>query len=394
MRRPYADILGRPGVPRLLSATVIGRMPIGMGALAIFLLVRGGGGSYTSAGIAVGVATLSGAVGAPLFGRLVDRYGQPQILLPSAGLQALALTALAITAPSAGALLLLLCACYGFATPPLSAALRATWATVLQDRRQLSRAFSLDATVQETIWIAGPLLTAWLAAALDPRIPLIVMAASSIVGVVWFSTSATSRGWRPDPPTARHLMGPLVAGPVRRVLLSIVGLSFAFGALEFSIAATADANHDSAGPLLAIWAAGSVVGGLGFAARNWQRPPQSMLVVLLVCSLVGFSSLLLAQTPWQLAILLLIGGVFMAPLIATLYVLIEQLAPRGTVTEAFTWVSTTFMVGIGTGVAAAGLVTDAAGPRAGFVLGIVGGLVAVLAVVINHGGLHQGRSIS
>ena len=46
MRYPYADILSLPAVPRLLSAAVIGRMPVGMGALALFLFVRGAGGSY------------------------------------------------------------------------------------------------------------------------------------------------------------------------------------------------------------------------------------------------------------------------------------------------------------------------------------------------------------
>ena len=38
MRYPYSDILRIPSVPRLLGAAVVGRMPVGMGALAIFLL--------------------------------------------------------------------------------------------------------------------------------------------------------------------------------------------------------------------------------------------------------------------------------------------------------------------------------------------------------------------
>jgi MFS family permease len=74
--------------------------------------------------------------------------------------------------------------------------------------------------------------------------------------------------------------------------------------------------------------------------------------------------------------------------IATLYTLIEELAPRGTVTEAFTWVSTTFLAGISGGVALAGVVSDAYGPKSAFVLAILGGGAAVGAVVLRHRGLH------
>jgi len=172
-------------------------------------------------------------------------------------------------------------------------------------------------------------------------------------------------------------------------LAAILGLAFAWGALELAIAAYADATDHSAGPLLAVWAVGSVIGGLLFALRRWSQPPQRMLGILLILNFVGFVVLLLAQTPWQLAVLLAVTGVVNAPVIATLYVLIESLAPRGTVTEAFTWVSTTFTVGIGVGAASAGIVSDAIEPRAAFWLAVIGGGVAVLTVVYNHHGRHK-----
>ena len=172
------------------------------------------------------------------------------------------------------------------------------------------------------------------------------------------------------------------------MLASILGLAFAWGALELAIAAYADSMHHSAGPLLAVWAVGSVIGGLLFALRRWPQTPQRMLGLLLLFNLAGFLVLMLAQTPWQLGVLLVVTGIANAPVIATLYVLIESLAPRGTVTEAFTWVSTTFTVGIGAGAASAGIISDAIEPRAAFWLAVVGGAGAVLAVVVRHRGLH------
>ena len=175
---------------------------------------------------------------------------------------------------------------------------------------------------------------------------------------------------------------------MRRVLLSILGLAFAWGALELAIPAYAQENDASPGGLLSIWAVGSVIGGLGYAARRWGSSPQRMMGILLALNLVGFLVIFLAQTPLQLGILLLITGVVNAPVIATFYVLIEELAPRGTVTEAFTWVSTTFLVGISGGVALAGVVADASSPRTAWWLAVAGGVFSVGTVIVRHGGLH------
>ena len=388
MRYPYSDIVRLPSVPRLLSAAVIGRMPVGMGALAIFLLVRGAGGSYSTAGLAVGASTAAGCIGAPILGRLVDRQGQPRILIASMASQVTALLLLALLAPGSGLVLFGLCALYGFSNPPLAASMRATWATLITDRTLITRAFSLDSTAQEVIWILGPVLAAALAEGISTRLPMIVMAAFSAFGVLWFATSRQSREWRSNHVGERHLLGPLTAGPVRRVLLSILGLAFAWGALELAIPAYAQEHGASPGGLLSIWAVGSVIGGLGYAARRWGGTTQRMMGVLLSLNLAGFLILFLAQTPLQLAILLVITGVVNAPVIATFYVLIEELAPAGTVTEAFTWVSTTFLVGISGGVALAGVVADASDPRTAWWLAVAGGLFAVLTVAIRHGGLH------
>ena len=360
-----------------------------MGALALFLLVRGSGGSYAIAGLAVSAATLGTSFGSPVLGRLIDRQGQTRVLLLSMLVQVASLLALAVLAPAGGFLLFGLCVVYGFSNPPLAASMRAGWSTLFTDRSQLTQAFSLDSTAQEVIWIMGPLLSATIAASIDPRATLVTMAAFSAIGVTWFATSQQSRTWRSAHVGERHLLGPLTASPVRRVLATILGLAFAWGALELAIAAYADSTDHSAGPLLAVWAVGSVVGGLLFALRRWSQPPQRMLAILLILNLAGFFVLLLAQTPWQLALLLAVTGVVNAPVIATLYVLIESLAPRGTVTEAFTWVSTTFTVGIGAGAASAGIISDVLEPRAAFWLAVLGGGGAVLAVVVRHRGLHS-----
>ena len=388
MRIPYADILQVPSVPRLLAAAIVGRMHVGMGALAVFLLVRSGDGTYSTAGLAVGAATVAGAVGAPIFGRLIDRFGQPRVLLPVAIAQATTLVLLAALAPAGGPTLFVLCGVYGLSAPPIAAGLRAIWGTLLPEQGLLTRAFALDSTVQETIWVMGPVLTATLAGTLDPRAPILAMAGFTLVGVIWFSTTPVSRSWRTDHTGERHLLGPLTSSAVRRVLLTTVGLAFSWGSLELTIAAYADHTGISAGPLLAVWAVGSVIGGMLFAARAWRQTPQRLLMILLALNATGFVALLTASSPWSLALLLLVTGTVNAPVIGTLYVLINGLAPRGTVTEACTWITTMVLVGISAGVATAGVVADLIGPRGGFLLAIAGGTVAVFSTLIRRSGLY------
>lgn len=386
VRLPYAPILRAPSVPRLLGAAVVGRMPVGMGALALFLFVREGGGSYATAGFAVAAATLAGTIGAPTLGRLIDRAGQTAVLLGSGAANVTALVLLALVAPSGGVALFGLCAAYGASAPPIAASMRALWAELMPERGLLRRAYTLDSTAQEVIWIAGPPLVAALAAWYDPRAALLAMAAFSGLGVAWFASARISRTWRPTRDHDRRLLGPLVAAPLRRVFLVIVGIAFAWGALEFAIAAFAQDAGVNPGILLGLWAVGSTVGGLALAAVGWSTAPQRQLKILVLLTVLGLVVLVAPVGPTYLALLLLLTGVVNAPVIATFYILVEQLAPRGTVTEAFTWVSTTFLVGISGGVAAAGIGADLVGPRAGFAIALIGGAWSIANVLFRPGG--------
>ena len=82
-----------------MTTALIARLPQGMTSLAILLLVRTHTGSYAAAGIAVGAYDFATAAGAPLVGRLVDRFGRRRVLGPGAVLQTLVLVALVAGRP-------------------------------------------------------------------------------------------------------------------------------------------------------------------------------------------------------------------------------------------------------------------------------------------------------
>src|SRR5689334_7965659 len=81
--RQYRALFRTPHVAALYGWALLARLPLGMTALAIVLLVRGTGGSYGDAGIVTGAASIARAVAAPAVGRLVDRLGNAPVLLPA-----------------------------------------------------------------------------------------------------------------------------------------------------------------------------------------------------------------------------------------------------------------------------------------------------------------------
>ena len=114
----YRALFAVTHVRSLVLSGLVARLPIGMVGLALLLLVRENGGSYSAAGAVSGSFFVASALGAPIAGRLVDRRGQTRILLQRAllfpalllGACALALldaplAALAGLAAAAGALL-------------------------------------------------------------------------------------------------------------------------------------------------------------------------------------------------------------------------------------------------------------------------------------------------
>jgi hypothetical protein len=73
--------------------------------------------------------------------------------------------------------------------------------------------------------------------------------------------------------------------------------------------------------------------------------------------------------------------VFLAPSIACAFVLVDRHAPVGTVTEAFSWLVTTFTVGASVGTGLAGPVVQAGGAVWGFAVPGAAGAVALLVLV-------------
>jgi MFS family permease len=82
-----------------------------------------------------------------------------------------------------------------------------------------------------------------------------------------------------------------------------------------------------------------------------------------------------------MVLLSVVSGVFLAPCISCAFIIVDRHAPRGTVTEAFSWLVTTFTVGASVGTGLAGPVVQAGGTVWGFAVPGVAGAVSLLVLL-------------
>jgi MFS family permease len=390
--RVYLDVLRVPSVPRLLASAVVGRMPTAMAGLAIVLLVREGGGSYAVAGTVAAAYSVALALTSPLLGRLVDRVGQTRVLAGCAGASVLAFAALAAVGRGASPVLLgALAALAGGSIPPVAACMRALWSELLGDGGRLQAAFAVESTAQELIFVVGPPLVALLAALLSPAAAVLGTAVLLLAGTAVFAATPASRAWRPRR-RAADWAGPLRSPGIRTVLAAIVLLATAFGTVEVTVVAGAEqlGSRTLAGPLLALWAVGSLVGGLAFGSRASGRGPEQRMIGLLALVVAGIALLAVAAGVAQLAAGMVLAGLGIAPAIACLYLLVDRLAPAGTVTEAFTWVTTAFATGFAAGNALGGTLVHEVGTDGSFLAAAGGVAAAALVARLRRGVLAAG----
>jgi len=377
-------ILRQPHVSHLLLASIVGRIPPAVAALAISLLLRGEGWAYNRIGLVVGVFAVGQAVGGPVLARLVDRRGQVAVLAGSVVLSSLGYLLLPVVATSLGGAIG--CAAVaGLATPPLEPCLRALW-PVLVGQARLDAALGLDAASQELIFIAGPLLVAACAASGLPAAALWLAAGLGVLGTLLFLLAPPPRVWRPlSHAGTPHWLGPLRNGRLALLLVALVGSGVAVGAMTLFVVAYADGRPvpGGAGLLLSLNALGAMLGAIGYGAVRWRAEPRRRVALLAVGMAAAYWVLVVVPGPGALVVLLILAGAFFAPLLAVSFAMVGTLSAPEHITEAFAWLVTLITAGIALGSLLAGFAL-VGGLGGGAVAGAAGASVAAVIVVLGQ----------
>ena len=376
----YRALFANDHAAALFLWSIVARLPLGMAGLALVLLVRDAGGDYAEAGLVAAAYGVAIAIGAPYAGRQVDRRG-PRVVLFRRMIVYPALFGLVAVLGELDApmpLIAVAAAASGLTIAPVSSALRSIWPEVA-GHDGASTAYSLDAALQEMIWVGGPLIVAVLAA-IDPVAAVAGVAVIAGVGTLVFSRIPPVH--EAGPAEVRHSsrLGALSAVGVRTIALLAIWLGLGFGSLEIAVPAFADTegNRALAGIGLAGFAAGSLVGGL----LAGLRPPSDERRRIVVGTFVLAALMVLplaASSIAEMTLLLFVAGLPIAPVVAAVYGQVGRVAAEGSVAEAFSWFGTAISIGIATGSLAGGALIDAGSWRWSALLGAT--FVMVGAVV-------------
>jgi predicted MFS family arabinose efflux permease len=347
----YLGLVRTPGVGRVLPWAAVGRLPIGMAGLALLLFVQRQTGSYADAGLVAGVFGAANSVGAVAQGRLMDRGGPVRIVAVCGAVHGLALLGViaAGAARTGPGTIAVPAALAGLTFPQITAAMRTLWGSLLPGEPQRRRAYAFESVVVEGLILLGPTLVGLVSGATTAAWGLAVVALLSLLGTQGFAFSLRTRLPAPARSTApAGLLGAFGSGAVLiAAVLSFFSTGVSIGVLQIAVPAFVGGRSAaaSAGFLLTAFSIGSVIGGVAYGAGRWRSSPASRLIGLQAALAVLVALTATAREPAVMAAVLLTAGCLFSPVLITVSVLLDDIAPAGSTNEAYTAVITANVLG-------------------------------------------------
>ncbi|MFF1629679.1 MFS transporter [Streptomyces sp. NPDC058272] len=369
-----------PGAAAFFLAAAPARVGVAMAGLGIVWLVHAETGSFGVAGLVTGSFAVAETLVGPQTARLMDRFGQPRVLVPLLCAHAAAITALVALALTGAPTVPLMAAglASGATIPQIGALSAARWSALLHGRAELTPAFALETISNDAAFLLGPALAVLTATQVHPAAGTVLAGALVVGAGLAFAAlrrTAPAPAATPAPDrTAARGPGALLTRNFATLLAVNLALGVFFGSMQVSVSAFADVHHAAAaaGFLYGLMSAASLLAGLAYGRHRRHTPPAAQLPLILAFLACASLLPLLADAPWQLGLALLLPGAGVAPCIIASSTLVESVMDRSVLTQAFTWTNSASAAGIAVSAAAVGRLVDGpGGTQAGFTVPFV-----------------------
>ncbi|MFE4754713.1 MFS transporter [Streptomyces mirabilis] len=347
------------------------RVGVAMAGLGIVWLVHAETGSFGVAGLVTGSFAVAETLVGPQTARLMDRFGQPRVLVPLLCAHAGAIAALVALALTGAPVVPLMAAglAAGATVPQFGALSAARWSALLHGRAELTPAFALETISNEVAFLLGPTLAVLTATQVHPAAGTVLAGVLVVgAGLAFAALHRTAPAPAPDR-TATRGPGPLLTRNFATLLAVNLALGVFFGSMQVSVSAFAGVHHAAAaaGFLYGLMSAASLLAGLAYGRHRRHTPPGAQLPLILTFLACASLLPLLANSPWQLGLALLLPGAGVAPCIIVSSTLIESVMDQSVLTQAFTWTNSASATGIAVSATTVGRLVDGpGGTRAGF----------------------------
>lgn len=385
MLGPYRQILSIPGALRFSAAGLLARLPMSMIGMSIILMVQSVYGDYSLAGAVSAVYIVVQAIASPQIARLVDKHGQAKIMVPAVTINIVGILLMAtfgiLKVPSW--MLFIPAVWMGLTFGSIGAMVRSRWSYVLKDPREVHTAFSLEATLDEIVFVIGPPAATLLAVSVWAPSGLFVAALAFAIGGALFLRQRST-----EPPPAPHFEGRrksvLRSGGLVIIAVIFFFVGGIFGATDIATVAFTEEQgvKDMAGVVLAIFALGSGVSGFAYGSRHWVSAAWKRFAIGVVALGLGVCMFFVVTSVPMLALAMFIVGLTISPTLVTGNHMIRDFVDEGRLTEGLTWCGTAMGFGVSLGSWMGGTLVQDHGSHWGFGLVIVMGLLTVLTTFV------------
>ena len=381
MLGPYVDVLRPSGAFAFSASGLVARLPMSMLGISIVLAVSAESGSYGRAGVVAAAALLAQAAAAPFQARLADQLGQGRMLRPVLALHGLSLGLFIVllgSEPLAG--LLVTAGLAGATLPSFGAMVRARWARLYSGSPLLHTAYALESVLDEVVFVFGPVIATILATSVHPASGLACTLLLTVGGGLLFAAQRSTEP-PPQPRTRDVEVDRLPVASLAWIVLTFALMGGIFGSVEVVTVAFTEAAGviEASGPLLAIYAFGSLVSGLVVGAARVRSGPRRRFVVGQALMAVTLLPLPIVGPVAVLAAVLFAAGLAISPTLIAGFSLVEAVAPSSRLTEGFAWISTALNVGVSAGAAVSGRIVDGYGASSAYLVAIAFGVSAAAA---------------
>jgi predicted MFS family arabinose efflux permease len=364
----YFDVLALPQVPLTFGFGLIGRAAYALVLLPLLYAVSEATGSIALAGVAVATYGATASFLAPIRAWFIDRYGARPVLAILVSVFGGAIAALAVSslAGASGSLLVILSGTAGAFAPPLGPTMRVAWGRLAPSPELLRKGLSLDAVVEELLYLAGPATAGLALAIIAPGAALFVPAGLVVIGGLLFVSTPAVGGMKshdPDLTAATRGRSLLLQPRFIGLLLPVLVAGVVSGTVSVAIPVVLAEHGGSAaaGIALGLFAGGSALGGLLYGSLKVPGSSARQLIVLATTLLVASSLTALATGFLAVSIVLAIAGLFFSPVMIVAYVAAHAAGGEHQQNAATTWVNTGYNIGGAAGSALAGVLIQAAG---------------------------------
>ncbi|WP_426240433.1 MFS transporter [Pararhizobium sp. DWP1-1-3] len=394
MSNPYKEIFSVPGAKGFSAAGFFARLPIAMAPIGIVAMLSQTRGEYWIAGAVSATFALTNALVAPQVSRLVDRFGQTAVIVPSTVVSVIAFALLILSANQGWPeWTLFAAALLAAAMPSMPAMLRARWTEIFRGRPELNTAFAFESAADELVYIAGASLSVGLAVSLFPEAGMLISTVFLAIGTAAFALQRST-----EPAVRPGVAGTVRTSAIRLRSVQIITLALIFVGSMFAtaevttVAMTKELGQPGAASLvIGVYAIGSFVVGLVLGALNLRTPLQKQLLIAVSVLAITALPLLIAGTVPFLALAVFVSGIAISPTFITAFGLIERRVPESMLTEGITWVTTGIGIGMALGAFLAGWVVDSFGAQNGFWLSVAAGVAVVVTIGLGQKTLAGGR---